>query len=204
MKQEFIPQGKMADLHGIPGIAFYNARRGTPTTEIESFRPFLLRFHPSSPSGQVKESIAMHRSNNHTIGKAEDWVVTYNDHSAEDDERFFEVVFLQSSKKESTFAWKKEGNELLQSFLSPFINQDDEFCGSITGVGMTMSADSIDMTSYHRNYLNDLLGGVESISCFAEKRGLSQIVISHRTVHSNIERLLCLNVATMQVTTAKY
>lgn len=199
MTSRFKPQGSMADLNDLQGMKFFNAHRGTPTTEIEATRPFMLRYQPIAEGESVTEVIACYRDNEHVPGRAEDWFVSFPEHSADNDVRFFQVVFLQDDHEEYSYAWNKVGKRTLNRFLTPFINQDEGVCGSITGVTEKLRDENIDLTHYAPSYLNLLLHSAEEIARFCEKRNIAQILISHSTTDDAIETLVYLNAKDLKV-----
>ncbi|CAH6980204.1 hypothetical protein VCHA53O466_140045 [Vibrio chagasii] len=187
--------GTFRDLKGM-GLTWRNARRGSPTTEIESNRPFKLIFQDSEDPQKTSESYAIHTNSNGVTN----WFVSFFEHSDDDSEIGFTCQFLQEEYQRPTPLWTKEGKAIFEKMLMPFVNDDGYTFGAVTGITKGTSNDDVVLRP---EQVQDLPTGAQidimhEYCC--EKLGYECIAVEICNEIGD-KHFLLLNLETMMITT---
>ncbi|WP_210499132.1 hypothetical protein [Vibrio crassostreae] len=208
-ESKYITHGTYADLKN-EGMIVFPASRGVPTTEIESSRPFFLRFTEKNESGKTYTIFSNFRKFRHDKHNSEfrerrglpqtvsdDWFVALDGHPHPSDERDFEVIFLQKDDESIAPFWLPKGKDTIVSMLAPFVNEHDDFNGYVIGIRESSMKKNADLS---KTDLTLFFEGTEAVSDLAENYDIKHVAIQYQNEQSGFVEYALINLETMMVT----
>lgn len=188
----FKANGIMSDLDG-SCISYRTAMRNIPTTELESKFPFVISYRSEIDGVVEKQAVfSIYRE------ESNDWYVSLNGHSNGTDKRMFSLTVLQKDEDHVGSYHEPKGHDTISSLLSPFINESDEFTGSVVAIDAKGNVVK-DLTSIDEFYdLNSLLEQNE-LHDEAEKFGFEYVAISYQYLYANAREFALLDIKNSRV-----
>lgn len=194
--------GKMADLNEI-GITFFKAAANSalsfPVTVLESSVPFIATYH-ASDNGNEHDELSVFSVNNQ--GK---WSMSINGSLEPDSPLFFTAVKFDCGKEHAVFDYnpEQEGNEgkaLFESYLTPFMQEYDDFTGSVVGISPCgiVAVEELGISS--KGYFpEEMLESTELLKELGKKKGINAVAIHYQNEHSDDQIHLYLDIGEMKL-----